>query len=315
MDVNSELNETTELKEVNFPLDSTTGGLAFSIATGFYIAVSIIAGLIVSLAGLEAGTDGYLYINYLAAPIALASAIAVTLAVRKQSFKYDFHFKCKPKYFIIAVLMIFGLLFSLGWINDLTVEFLKLFGYVPNPEDAYLPDLTGWKIVPAFIVIAILPPLAEEALFRGVILNNAENGMGSIRAILVTGFCFSLFHASAEQTVYQFIAGCAFAFIAVRSRSILPSLVMHIINNGLIVILYACGGFSESGALAVSDGANIAITVISAVCLIGATVWLILDKTPLLKCNKGGVSKFFITASAGIAVLGILWIASLFAVA
>ncbi len=303
------------MTEVNSPLNSKTGGLAYSITTGFYLAVSLLAGVIVGLAGLDLNSEGAKYISYLAAPVAISAGVVVTLAVRKVSFKQIFPVKCKLKYYVIAVLMIFGLLFSLGWINDVTVQFFKLFGYVPRPSESYLPDSSGWKIIPAFIVLAILPPLAEETLFRGLILNNAERGMGGIRAVLVSGFCFALFHASPEQTVYQFIAGCAFAFLAVKSRSILPSVLMHVINNGMIVILNVCGAFDSSGALILSAGADIALTIIAGISLIGSVVWLILDKTPFIKCSKNGVSGFFIYAAAGIAVLAVMWISTFFPVA
>lgn len=133
--------------------------------------------------------------------------------------------------------------------------------------------------------------------------------------MFLVGFCFSLFHASPEQTVYQFITGCAFAFIALRSGSILPSVLMHFINNALIVIFAACGLFDEAGNLIISTGGNIALIVTAAVALTVALVWLILDKTPVKKCEKGGVKSFFFCAAPAIAVFGIVWIVSLFGVA
>ena len=139
--------------------------------------------------------------------------------------------------------------------------------------------------------------------------------MGTVRAVLVVGFCFSLFHSSPEQTVYQIIVGCAFAFIAVRSRSIMPSVVMHFINNAIIVIFQACGVFDEAGELMISPAGNIILLVLSALSLTVALVWLFLDRKPLIKCEPGGVKKFFIFASLGIGILGIIWILSLFGVA
>ena len=89
---------------------------------------------------------------------------------------------------------------------------------------------------------------------------------------------------------------------------------MHFINNAVIVILTACNCFNESGALILSTGANIALIVISALSLAGGIIWLILDKKQTAKCEKGSVKSFFIYASAGIAVLSLVWILSLFGV-
>ncbi|MDE6613394.1 MAG: CPBP family intramembrane metalloprotease, partial [Clostridia bacterium] len=225
-----------------------------------------------------------------------------------------FPVKCSPKYYLIAVMLIFGLLFSLSWIDSAVVEFFKLFGYKPRESSSYFPNLSGGRIVPAFIVIAVLPALIEEALFRGVILNCCESSVGTVRTVFIAGFCFSLFHASPEQTVYQFIAGCVFAFIAVRSGSILPSVLMHFINNGLIVIFKACGLFDSAGNLMIPQAVNIVLIVLGALSLIGGLIWLILDGKPVKKCVKGGVKNFYIYASIGIAALGLTWLLLLFGV-
>ena len=321
-----------EMHVVNAGLCSKTGGVSYTVLVIIYLLISVVAsavtGLIANSIMGKYGytemsealdhiqkTDAFIYVNYLLAPIMIATCVLVITKRNKIGFNQIFPVKCKPKYYLIAVLLIFGLLFSLSNLNGLSVEFFKLFGYEPRESSTYFPNLSGGMIVPAFIVIAIMPAVFEELMFRGLLLNCCENGMGSIRAILVTGFCFSLFHASPEQTVYQFIAGCAFAFIAVRSGSILPSMVMHFINNALIVIFAACNLFDETGSLIMSNTAFIILTIFSAISFIGAVVWLVLDKKPLKKCEKGGVKVFFLYASIAIGALGLIWLLSLFGVA
>ena len=324
--------EEPEMKIVNSGLCSKTGGISYTVLVIIYLLITVIASVVLAIVAnsimgkygyteLSAAlnhiqkTDTFIYINYLLAPAMIAICVLFITKRNKISFMRIFPVKCKPKYYLIAVLLIFGLLFSLSNLNGLSVQFFKLFGYEPRESSSYFPDLSGGLIVPALIVIAIMPAIFEELMFRGLLLNCCENGMGSIRAILVTGFCFSLFHASPEQTVYQFIAGCAFAFIAVRSGSILPSIVMHFINNALIVIFAACNLFDDAGDLAMSNTAFIILTVFSAISFIVAIVLLVLDKTPLKKSEKGGVKVFFLYASVAIGALGLIWILSLFGVA
>lgn len=299
---------------VNSRLDGVTGGVAYSAAAVCYVVAMLLASLVISAAALAVGSDGYIYISYLAAPVALAAGVFLTLKVRKVGVKEIFPVRCHAKYYLIGLLLIFGMLFSLDWLNTLAVEFFKLFGYVPRESSTYFPTLTGGLVLPALLVIAVLPAFMEELLFRGVILNCCERSMGSVRAVFVVGFCFSLFHMSPEQTVYQFVAGCVFAFLAVRSRSILPSVMMHFINNALIVVLAACNLFDESGNLALSTGGSVALTAVAACCLVGGLVWLILDKTPLVKGEKGGVKSFFLYASVAIVILAVIWLCSLFGV-
>lgn len=303
------------MEEINPRLNSATGGIAYTAAAFTYFIALFVVSLILRLTPLDEASDAYLYISYLVSPLAISLSVFGVLKFRKISFKSIVPVKCNPKYFLIAALLIYGLVFALSWVNGASVKFFELFGYKQREAGSYLPDLSGGKVVLALLVIAVLPALFEELLFRGIILNSCENGAGTVRTVFIVGFCFSLFHASPEQTVYQFITGCAFAFVALRSGSILPSVLMHFINNALIVIFAACGLFDEAGNLIISTGGNIALIATSAIALIGALVWLILDKTPVKKCEKGGVKSFFICASPAIAAFAIVWLVSLFGVA
>lgn len=307
--------EENQVTTAGNPLTPLIGGFTFSTATVSYIICMLIVSLIIGAAGLEQKSDAFLYLSYLISPIAIALCITAVWKIRKISIKKVIPVKCSWKYYVIAILLIFGLLFSLSWINDVSVEFFKLFGYKPRESSSYMPDLKGAKIIPALLVIAVLPALFEELLFRGVILNSCEEGLGTVRTVLIVGFCFSLYHGSPEQTVYQFIAGCAFAFIAIRAGSIIPSVIMHFINNALIVILSACNCFNVNGELIISSGGKIALILTSAVALVGAIVWLVFDKKPIIKCRKGNVISFFKYASVGIAIFALIWILSLFGVA
>ncbi|MDE6372996.1 MAG: CPBP family intramembrane metalloprotease [Clostridia bacterium] len=292
------------------PLGAKAGGLSYSVTVLINLIVSIIFSGVILIFNLT-GTDGEKYISLLVSPVAIAVVLTLALKVAKQPARRLLPVKTHPKYYLIGALLIFGLLFSLSSVNEYLIKLFELLGY--QRRESFLPDMSGWKIVPVFIAIAVIPPVMEEIIFRGILLQNAEEDVGSVRAIFITGLCFSLYHGSVEQTVYQFICGCLFAFLAVRSRSVLPSLMMHFINNALIIILMACGATDpQSGEIIMSDAVNIALTVLSAAALIGGTVWLVLDKTQLKECRKGGVKAFFIFASVGIGVMVVMWVAGLF---
>lgn len=300
------------MNEVKAPLNSSTAGFAFTASTVIFVFIQLIISLITVGTGLAPESDGYKYLGYLAAPLAITVGCAITLKFRKHSLLNQVikPVGCNAKYFVIAVMMIFGLLFCVSELSTLFLSLLEKLGYTPREQSSYLPSLDGGKIVAALLVIAVLPAVFEELLFRGIILKGARNSMGDIRAIFIVGFCFALFHGSAEQTIYQFICGCAFAFLAVRAGSILPTILMHFINNALIIAFSAAGLIDASGMFAIPDSVNIALTVIGAVAFAGSVLWLILDKKPLVKCQKGGVAPFFIYGGAGVAVHTIIWIFS-----
>lgn len=294
------------------PLSAKGGGLAFSVAVVLNVFVGLIASVIIGASGLT-GTDAAKYLGYLTSSIALIATVLAMRFMFNQPLRKFATLKCNPKYILIGLLLIYGLLFSLNSLNGYLIKLFELMGY--TPKSSTLPNLSGWNLLPAILVIAVLPAVLEEFLFRGIILNNIEGEVGSVRTIFLVGFIFSLYHGSVEQTIYQFICGCLFALLAIRSRSITPVVLIHFINNAIILILYAVGALDANGNLIISQGGNIAITVTSAICLVGAVVWLILDrkiKFGLVKFERANVKGFFLFGLAGIAVTALTWLLNLF---
>lgn len=288
-------------------LCALSGGMAFSLCVIIYLILSLVASPLVAYGE---GQDWAKYLGYLVSPIAICITLAVMYWYCGVPAKSLFPVRTKPKYIFVGVLLIFGLLFSLGWLNEFLIVALEKLGYVRSSSS--LPDVSGWNVLPVLIVVAVLPAVGEELLFRAMILNNVEEEVGGIRAALLVGLCFSLYHGSVEQTIYQFICGFLFALLALRSRSVTPSVIIHFANNALIIVLTAVGATDEAGALVAPQGVIIAVYVLSAISLVAAVVLLAVDKTPLKEHKKGTVGKFFVGASVGIAVMAVLWIAGLF---
>ncbi|MCD8286383.1 MAG: CPBP family intramembrane metalloprotease [Clostridia bacterium] len=303
--------------ELNKPLEAKVGGFGYSAAAVANVVVSVIASIIISACALEYGSDGYIYVSYIAAQIGILLAVILTMRLQHAPFRKVFPVRCSPKYFIIGALIIFGLMFSLSWVNSWFISLFEGMGYVPRESTSYYPTLTGGLIVPALLVIAVLPAICEEAMFRGVLFNSLNDSVGSIPAIFIVGFCFSLFHGSPEQTVYQFIAGCLFAFIAMRSGSILPSVMMHFLNNAVIIILAACNCFDDAGELIISGTGNVILMCISAACLVAGILWLVLDrhKNRVKSATRSkSAAQFFIYAAIGIIIMLVIWLLVLFGV-
>ena len=292
------------------------GGITFSGAVIVYAALSLIFAVICSSTGFsDNGGDVYIYLNYLVSPVAITIALFVVTKFARQPLRRSLLVKMPPgaaaKWCAVAVLLAFGLLFSLSWLNIGFEKLIRWLGYKPAPS--YFPDLSGGRAALALLVMAVLPALFEEVLFRGAVLQSIKEETGHLNAVLLCGMCFALYHASALQTIYQFVCGCAFALLAIRSRSVLPGMLAHFLNNATIIILQACG-LDTSGSLFdwAPLWAAVLVTVLSALSLAGAVAVMAADKTPLKKPVKGGVFAFFIAAAAGIVVLAVLWVAGFF---
>lgn len=292
------------------PLGARAGGLSFTLVVVVNLLVSIIGSAII-IAGSLQKTDAEKYISVLVSPLAIVVTLILMIKVIKQPARKIMPLKAHPKYFALGVLLVFGLLFSLSQVNGYIIKLFELMGYKRRPN--FLPDYSGWKVLPVLITFAVIPAIVEEIMFRGILLYNTEEDAGTVRTVFLSGFCFALYHGSVEQTIYQFICGCLFAFLALRSRAVTPTVVIHFLNNALIILLYAVGAMDPvTDKLILPLTAEIVMYVLSALSLIGAVVWLILDKTPLKKCVPGGIKNFFIFASVGIGATALIWIVRLF---
>ena len=225
--------------------EEKTSGLSFSVAiVAQYVFTLLFLFAARLCGGLKEGyesKDWFLYFSYFI-PQAAFAVTAFTYFSRTETSVKAVAKKPRAIYFCIAITLQLGLL-SLSSVNGLFLKWLERFGY--TPASPAVPSMSGAKIIPALLFIAVLPACLEELFFRGIVFHGMKK-FGNVAAVLASAGLFALYHQSPAQTIYQFICGACFALIALRSGSILPTVVSHFVNNALILILEACGvsGFS-----------------------------------------------------------------------
>ena len=86
--------------------------------------------------------------------------------------------------------------------------------------------------------VCIIAPIFEEIFFRGAIegylLRKWENPRW---AILVSALIFGLIHMNPAQILFAFLFGIILGELYYRTGSLLPSIILHFINNTLSLIL------------------------------------------------------------------------------
>ena len=295
--------QTEQLNRDDSLLRLRESGLAYSIGAVLPLVLTLIFVLIAQIAAGASyrSTNWFKYCAYLLPQVGLA-ATAVIWFRRTKSSPREMYMVCHPKYFALAILLSFGL-FSLSWLNGYFVKLLELMGY--QSSDSTLPDVTGWYLLPAILVIAVLPAIFEETLFRVILVDGMrKRGWGSASLILISGALFSLFHGNPEQTIYQFICGACYALVAVRSGSPLPTIAAHFANNAVILCMTSAGYEDFPPA------ARLPIFIIAGVCLIAVLVYLIFfDRKNGVKGSVKDGKKFFFAAAIGIAACAIQWLA------
>ena len=277
-----------------------TAGLTYTVAALAIFCVSFFLIILISASAMSENTS--LYLNYLAAPIAFLLVGAWYFSYTKTSVKgFVQGQKCYGKYYLIAVLLQIGL-FGLGEVNGYFLQFLERFGY--TPAEIKLPNVDGFGFVGVLITVAVLPAIMEEFVFRGIFLEETKD-FSLLARLLICGGLFALYHQNPAQTIYQFICGAAFALVAIKSGSILPTVLSHFINNGVILLLY------KLGVETFSPTAYVIILVTAGLCLAGSLVWLLAFDRQKQEKKKGNYGHLFACASVGIFMLLLSWCATL----
>lgn len=141
-----------------------------------------------------------------------------------------------------------------------TTEFLTTFS-------------SDWEVMIALLVIAVLPGIGEELVFRGLIQNELFKATKNIHvSIWFAAFLFSAIHFQFFGFVPRMLLGALFGYIYYWSGSLKLAMLAHFVNNGVSIIaiyLYQKGTFTfdMETPQAAPAPAIIAATIITAALL------------------------------------------------
>jgi sodium transport system permease protein len=126
---------------------------------------------------------------------------------------------------------------ALGWLELRFMDVPKeLFGQLAKLTTAPDPGRMLWLL----LIVAVLPGICEELVFRGVLLQSLSARWAGWRAILVSAAVFGAFHLSFE-TALRFLPtmwiGLLMGYVVWHSRSTFASMSMHALSNGLAVVV------------------------------------------------------------------------------
>ena len=130
--------------------------------------------------------------------------------------------------FILTRIVVFAVSISLG-LNAL----LTLTGFAETSA-AYrqVADRQyGVSFGIGLILYGMVSPLAEEALFRGVIYNRLRRFLGAFAGIAVSALFFGLFHGNLVQGVYGTVMGILLACVYERQGSFFAPILFHAAAN------------------------------------------------------------------------------------
>lgn len=146
--------------------------------------------------------------------------------------------------------------------------------------------------VPMYLYACLLGPVAEEILFRGLVLRSLQP-YGKKFAIVISSLLFGLFHGNLMQAPFAFVVGLVMGYVAMEYH-IGWAVALHLINNLVFAdLLPRILAFLPQGA------DDLILTVFLLVCTLAAVVILILrwreirDYWKENPTEKGTYSAFF----------------------
>jgi sodium transport system permease protein len=127
---------------------------------------------------------------------------------------------------------------------------------VPVPREvldqlrrALIPQSHGRGLGLNLLLVAATPAVCEEALFRGVVLRGLATRLAPSAAVVVTGVLFGMFHLDVWRLLPSTLLGILLSWLALESRSLLPSMLTHFLNNAILVTLATLGVERRMGSL------------------------------------------------------------------
>lgn len=100
--------------------------------------------------------------------------------------------------------------------------------------------------IATIVLVAVVAGVVEEILFRGVLHHWLRNHMGFWGAAFISGVIFGAVHLNIPQFITATVLGIVASWLYEQSGSLVPPMVLHIVNNflaqGLTYVTIALAG-------------------------------------------------------------------------
>jgi membrane protease YdiL (CAAX protease family) len=143
-----------------------------------------------------------------------------------------------------------------------TVQSIKLlFDNLNDKVETTYSNLIMAHSIPegllVILVVAAVPAVCEEVMFRGFIQKSFELKFKPYLAILVTSIFFGLYHFNPYGLIPLIALGSYFGFAAYMSDSIFTSMSLHFLNNFVAVIMFFIAGNEDVMSTSVDNAVDL----------------------------------------------------------
>lgn len=121
-----------------------------------------------------------------------------------------------------------------------------------NEYNEMMDTALGGSQALAMLAAVILAPVNEECIMRGLILKNLQRFFSTPVVLIIQAILFGMFHANWVQGLYVLPVGAALGYVAIKTRSVVPSIFMHLFYNTLSFTVVFLPEFCQTGIFAIT---------------------------------------------------------------
>jgi membrane protease YdiL (CAAX protease family) len=134
---------------------------------------------------------------------------------------------------LMVVVLFLGLRLVVAGYNFVT----GVLAFFPPPAET-MTSLFGTNLVGlagASLTVVLLAPCIEELVFRVIMQQAFARKLPFVAALMVQALIFSLYHLSLWAALPNFLLALCCGWLAWRSKTILPAVVLHVLYNAAVV--------------------------------------------------------------------------------
>ena len=128
--------------------------------------------------------------------------------------------------------------------------------FVQNDVGAYISSISSTPYIVMILLFGVMPAITEEVTLRGIVLSGYNN-QSKVKAALVTGILFGIFHLDLHQLLYASVLGFVMAYLVRVTNSIFSSVILHFTVNSMSVTLQKITALGSSAATASADSVDL----------------------------------------------------------
>lgn len=193
----------------------------FPCLLGGYFAFSMIISIILGMFDMDLPYWASIVLSQSAL---LLPAIIYCIVMKINVFKCIPYRKIKPLDALYSILVGYMIIPIVIFINSITMLFAT------NHMEESTSELTSYPFIAQIILLAVIPPIVEEFIFRGLFYHSYRKN-GILGAAVASGIVFGIVHMNINQFCYTVLMGIFLAIMVEATGSMFSAMLAHFAFN------------------------------------------------------------------------------------